>query len=68
MPAPLKRGVFKLGNSIFSLPQRARRTKPTSQEILDDQTYQELMEIFMPDIEQLEVLLEHDLSTWYKKL
>lgn len=65
LPVALKEVVFNFGNAMFESLRRPKRTNILEQEVLDDQTYKSLMQRFTPDIEQLERILERDLSIWY---
>lgn len=57
----MERPLASLGRHIFDrLPKQKRYAPP------DDQLRQELLTTFIPDIQQLEDLLDRDLSIWYE--
>lgn len=67
MPFVLKRFIFNLGNAIFESVQRPLKKNAAEEENqLDPETYQRLMKIFLPDIHNLEKILDRDLSIWYR--
>jgi len=66
LPPQLKRFVYGLGNKVFRVIQKPIQTELSKDEKLDEQTYTELIEKFLPDIRKLEALLGEDLSIWYQ--
>ncbi|MDD2921689.1 MAG: sulfotransferase domain-containing protein, partial [Anaerolineales bacterium] len=66
MPFVLKKLIFNTGNALFEALQRPLKKKSAVEDSLDEKTYQQLMQGFLPDIHKLEKILERDLSVWYR--
>jgi hypothetical protein len=60
LPKGIERPLASVGRHVFELLPKRRSREPLVQDLR-----QELLSEFMPDIRQLESLLDRDLSIWY---
>ena len=66
LPNGVKEPLLKAGSYAFQQFMFKWLPKKDDYQPLDQQVQQELLEHFMPEITQLEQLLDRDFSVWYK--